>query len=68
MARATRLPKTKEQLLQLSLDALNAEIRYLLMREKVGGSIVKKTFRKERELVERIREQQFGVAAKTKGA
>ena len=69
MARAVRLPKTKEQLQQMSLDELNAEIRYLQMREKVAGtSVVQKSFRKEREVIERIREQQYGVARRGKGA
>lgn len=68
MARAARLPKTKEQLLQMSLDELNAEIRYLHMREKVAGtSVVQRSFRKEREVVERIREQQYGVASRASG-
>jgi hypothetical protein len=69
MARAARLPKTKEQLLLMSLDELNAEIRYLQMRENVvGTSVVQKAFRKDRELIERIREQQYGVAARPKRA
>ncbi len=69
MARAVRTPKTKTQLMQMSLDELNAEIRYLQTRENVAGTgVVQKSFRKEREVVERIREQQYGVARRARGA
>jgi hypothetical protein len=69
MARAVRLPKTKEQLLQMSLEELKAEIEYLQMRENVAGAgTVRKSFRKEREVVERIRERQYGVARRAKDA
>ncbi|HJT62285.1 MAG TPA: hypothetical protein VJ797_11470 [Burkholderiales bacterium] len=67
MARAARSPKTKDQLRELSLVELNAEIRDLQLRESIAGSsVLRKAFRKEREIAERIREEQFGVASKPK--
>ena len=66
MARASRL-KTREDFANMSLPALNNEIRYLTGRERnAGTSVVAKVFRKQREVAERVRDAQYGVVARGK--
>jgi hypothetical protein len=45
----------------MSLDQLNAELRYLRMRQRDSGSALAKLFGKEIALIEAIRLQRFGV-------
>ena len=62
MSRAVRKPKTKAELQSMSLEQLNAELKYLRMREHASAPFVSaELFRKEISLVERIRMQRFGV-------
>jgi len=44
----------------MSLDELNAELKYLQLRVKVAGSSpLRKAFRKEIDLVTRVRDRRF---------
>jgi hypothetical protein len=62
MSRAARKPKTKIELEAMSLDQLNAELKYLRVREQgAGASSVGKLFAKEIAAVEAARLKQFGV-------
>jgi len=63
MSRATRKPKTIEQLDSMSLQEINAELTYLKFRVKIAGnSPVGKAFRKEIDRVERVQQARFQVA------
>ena len=65
MSRAARPPKNRDELMNMSLDQINGHIQYLRTREELAGTgVVAKTFRKRREVAERVRERQFGVTAK----
>ena len=67
MPRAARPPKSRDELMNMPLDALNGHIHYLRTREDLAGTgVVAKEFRKRREVAERIREKQFGVAPRSK--
>lgn len=63
MARAVVQYKTKAELGELSLADLNDEIGFLKQREELlgGRGVVAKSYRKRREVAEKIRKHRFGV-------
>ena len=62
MSRAARKPKTRAELQSMSLEQLNAELKYLRMRLRYAGSVLEKAFRKEIAAVENARLRRFGVS------
>ena len=62
MSRAARKPKTKTELEAMSLEQLNAELKYLRVRtHSTGASSAAKLFAKEIADVEAARLKRFGV-------
>jgi hypothetical protein len=67
MSRAARKPKTKDELEAMSLEQLNAELKYLRDRQhEVGGGALAKAFGKEIASAEIARERRFSVAPRKK--
>lgn len=67
MSRAVRKPVTRDELQSLSLDELNATLKYLANRQRIAGSsAVGKAFRKEIAIVEEVRLKRFGVVPRRK--
>ena len=62
MSRAARKPKTKDELQAMSLEQLDAELRYLRTRRReCAPSVVAKLFGKEIAAIEAVRLRRFGV-------
>ena len=61
MSRAARKPKAHFELASMSMEDLNAEIKYLEIRKGVAGtSTVAKLFAKEIALAKRVRKSRQG--------
>jgi hypothetical protein len=64
MPRAVRQPATRANLANLTLEQLNARLDEVRTRQQLAGtSVVAKSYAKERALIERAREERFGVKA-----
>jgi hypothetical protein len=62
MSRAARRPKTKAELEQMSLEAINAELKYLRARQRyAGNATVAQWFDKEIVAAETVRLRRFGI-------
>ena len=63
MSRAARKPKSRKEIDEMTLEQLNAELKYLRIRVKVAGtSALAKLFQKEIAAILKVRERNFGVA------